>query len=423
MNYKRLLIISHNCLSKTGSNGRTLANLLEGWPKQKVRQFYIHPEQPCFDICDQYYCITDMAILKSVLNRTDAGWVVKPQKRDTESKAGTIGPKKKKRLKNSFFFWCRETIWKSHLWKCAQLEKWIAEFSPEIILVQAGDMGFLFDLAIAISQKYHAPIVVYNTEGYYFKSVSYLEENWISNLFYPGLHKSFMKSYENLISSSKMEIYNCDLLRDDYYAVFHTDSRVIMNSSDFTEEEVYNSKKRKFVYAGNLGVDRHKSLITFAEALQKVEPNLVVEVYGKAPNEAVKKELESCAGIRMQGFVPYNELKKILRESKYLLHVESFEDFYREDLKYAFSTKIADSLAVGACLFVYAPENMAVVQYLQGKEAAVLISKPELLEEKIAEILHNEGQSKIYAENGRKLAQKNHNFRKNQEEFKKILLK
>lgn len=421
--YKRLLVISHNCFSRTGSNGRTLANLLDGWPKDKIAQLYIHSEQPCFDICERYFCITDMAILKSLLKRTCAGSIVKPSDKCADKKDATVIQGNKAKLKNSIFFRCREAVWKSRLWNRRGLDKWISDFLPEIILVQAGDAGFLFDLAVDISCKYHAPIVVYNTEGYYFKDVSYLQENCLSRFIYPSLHRAFQKSYEHLIKISKAEIYNCDLLRSDYEAVFHTGSRTtIMTSSEFTEEEVYAHKKNRIVYAGNLGVNRHKGVVEFANALREYSFDMVLDVYGKAPNKKVEDELKSCAGICFHGFIPYDELQQILRESKYLLHVESFDAFYKEDLKYAFSTKIADSLAAGSCLFVYAPENMAVIQYLQGKEAAALITTQEFLKEKIAGVLQDELLCQTYAENGRKLAERNHNLIKNREEFQKILL-
>ena len=61
-NKKRLLVIGHNCFSRTGSNGRTLANFLKGWPKEKLAQLYIHVEQPDFEICENYFCITDSQV-------------------------------------------------------------------------------------------------------------------------------------------------------------------------------------------------------------------------------------------------------------------------------------------------------------------------------------------------------------------------
>ena len=53
-----------------------MANYLQGWPKDKIAQFYIHSENPDFDICEQYYCMTDSSIARSILKRTPAGYKV-----------------------------------------------------------------------------------------------------------------------------------------------------------------------------------------------------------------------------------------------------------------------------------------------------------------------------------------------------------
>lgn len=418
--YKKLLIISHNCLTKTGSNGRTLLNYLGGWPKNQIAQMYLHWEVPDFEVCEDYFCITDSSIMKSILNRKPAGQVVKNENANsTQNKSDGA---KKGIPKNSIVYLARELAWRSKLWNKKLFNNWLECVKPEIILVQAGDAGFLFEIAIDISRKFSVPVIVYNTEGYYFKKESYLKENKLSRLFYPLLNCSFKKSYEKLIEKAEIEIDNCDLLCDDYRNALPGKRCVIMNTSEFTEEEVCETKKEQIIYAGNLSLFRHKSLIEFANALKNVSPEMVVDVYGKAPNEEVKSELEECQGIRLHGFIAYEELKKKLRESKYLLHIESFDSFYKEDLKYAFSTKIADSLAVGACLFVYAPENMAVIQYLYDKDSAVVITEKEKLESEIAKILGESNLAKYYATNGRRLAERNHNIQINRNEFQSLLL-
>lgn len=418
--YKKLLIISHNCLSKTGSNGRTLLNYLSGWPKEKIAQLYLHAEQPDFDACEEYFCITDSSVLKSILKRKPAGYIVKDAIIDgTEKQNGTS---LKSISKNSFIYLAREFAWRSRFWNRNNLDTWVESVQPEVILVQAGDAGFLFEIALNISQRFLAPIVVYNTEGYYFKKESYLLENKFSQLFFRSLNRVFKKSYEKLVKAAKVQIYNCDLLCNDYEKVFQGKKYVIMNTSEFTQEDISGTKKEQIIYAGNLGLLRHRSLIEFANALQKISPKMFIDVYGKAPDEKVQVEMENCVGIHLHGFIPYEELKKKLRESKYLLHIESFDPFYKEDLKYAFSTKIADSLAAGACLFVYAPDNMAVIQYLKGKEAAVLITDRADLESEISRVFANTEVSKTYAYNGRMLAEKNHNIRINREVFQKVLL-
>lgn len=415
--YKRLLVLSHNCLSKSGSNGRTLRNYLCGWPVEKIAQLYIHSEKPDFECCQNYFCLTDASVAKSILNRKTAGTIV----------SETIGENKKdnrktrKLKKNSLIYLIREFMWRSRLWNRRKMNEWISTFDPEIILVQAGDAGFLFGMALDISCKYNAPIVIYNTEGYYFKKKSYLPENKLSNLFYPLLNRYFKAQYKRLAVSAKVQIYNCELLKKDYEKEIPGNHMVVMNASEFTDEIVSDEKNDTIVYAGNLGLLRHRSLIEFAAALQSVNPQMSVDVYGNMPNEQVKKELEQCAGIHLHGFVAYEELQPILKKSSYLLHVESFDSFYREDLRYAFSTKIADSLAVGACLFVYAPDNMAVVQYLDGKEAAVVVTDSNALKETIKNILQNENLRLRYGKNARCLAERNHNLRINREKFQNIL--
>ena len=86
-------------------------------------------------------------------------------------------------------FLMRELAWKSKLWNYGGLEKWLDDFAPEIILVQAGDAAFLFDLAISVGKKYNAEIAVYNTEGYYFKKISYLK--YSGNLLFKKTMSSF----------------------------------------------------------------------------------------------------------------------------------------------------------------------------------------------------------------------------------------
>ena len=124
----------------------------------------------------------------------------------------------------------------------------------------------------------------------------------------------------------------------------------------------------------------------------------------------------------MHGFVEYEDLVKELERAAFLVHVESFDPFYKEDLKYAFSTKIADSLASGACLIVYAPPNMAVSQYLNGKNSSVLINDKSQLESTLRSILSDDNQRKMISENGRRLAEQNHSIDKNRKHFQTLLL-
>lgn len=65
MFYPRILIVSNNCLSKSDSNGRTLGNFVSAWPKENVAQFCIHDRDKDWDVCSNYYVISDAQAVKA----------------------------------------------------------------------------------------------------------------------------------------------------------------------------------------------------------------------------------------------------------------------------------------------------------------------------------------------------------------------
>lgn len=63
ISYPKVLVVSNNSFSESSSNGRTLGNLFIGWPKEKVAQFCISTTEPDYNICDNYFVLTDSCML------------------------------------------------------------------------------------------------------------------------------------------------------------------------------------------------------------------------------------------------------------------------------------------------------------------------------------------------------------------------
>ena len=115
---KKLLLISHNCLSRTGSNGRTLGNYLYGWDSECLAQLYIHPEAPDFSVCKNFFCISDSDIVRSILKRKQAGKIIdRTPENVNKSQKTTFNVTKK----NSIIFLLREIAWNSPFWKRSTL--------------------------------------------------------------------------------------------------------------------------------------------------------------------------------------------------------------------------------------------------------------------------------------------------------------
>lgn len=418
--YPRVLVISNNCFSKTGSNGRTLGNLFLHWDSEKIAQFYIHNEYPNHKKCSRYYRITDKEILQSILSRK-AGKVISEKNEDIlKSNLSSKSIKNKTVIK----YLLRNVIWKVGNWYNVQFKKWIKQFDPELIVFQAGDTPFMYKIARTISNDYKIPLVIFNTEGYYFKNYNYIEEKNKMDLLYSIFHKNLKKEFEETMKITQLTVYNCEELLEEYNRYFDNKGIVIMNASDFTKEKVENIryKKNTFAYLGNLGLERYKSLIEISKCIASINSDFFIEVYGKA-NTEIKNALDNIKSIRYQGIIDYTDVQRKILESEYLIHIESFSDFYKDDLKFAFSTKIADYVASGRSIICYAPKNVACFKYLRKYRLGCTIDEDDDPYIKLNEYLNSGHDKELFNLNSKKMAKQNHDLETNINIFENELIR
>lgn len=330
-----------------------------------------------------------------------------------------------KRIKRTpFTCMIRELIWSSNRWRKSTFNNWINEFNPDVVLLQAGDTAFMCRLATEIAQERCIPLIIYNSESYYFKDRNYMVGSGVTSYLYPLFIKYFRKQFDKTIDYASHSIYISDELKEVYDTKFNRPSTVIMTSTDMVGSK---HKKDNIIpiisYLGNLGVGRYESLIEIGEALHGVNKKFFLDVYGRAPNEYILNLLKDCKGINYKGIINYSEVVEVMHRSDLLVHVENFSEFYQWDTKYGFSTKIADTLASGTCFFVYAPEELASTQYLFKNEVACVVTQRENLKNTLKDIIKNQELRKEYAEKGKKIAIQNHNKKKNSNVFAEIVRK
>lgn len=420
--YPRILVISNNCFSKTDSNGRTLGNFFMGWPKERLAQFYIQNAYPDLDVCENYFRVTDSQALKSIFGKKRGGRVKKSDAVSDTVSNSAVSTNKTKR--NALTMILRNIVWKIGFWKKCGFDLWVDEFCPQAVLLQAGDNSFMFALARKTAEKYKAPLFIYNSEGYYFKNFDYFGAKGIAHLLYPIFRVGFCREFRRTQKHTAFNFYICDGLKKAYDEEFDTPSVVLYTSSGVVPLEKATPHNGFTVsYLGNLGVGRHEGLIEIANALQDISENYYLNVYGKISNEAVKTAFDNCKGIRYQGFVSYDGVIEVMKNSDLLVHTESFSDFYKEDLKFAFSTKIADSLASGRCFLLYAPNTVECYKYLQQNQLAYTISSSDKLKETLSLLASNQEARGKYTENALKAVESNHSIKNNRIRFADIICK
>ena len=416
MYFPRVLVISNNSFSHTSSNGRTLGNFFIGWPKDCVAQFCISTVEPAFDICANYYICTDSGALEAFKRFSKAPRMDIMQCLNTE--ANTIIRSNRKSFKTSTKALLRALVWKNR-WNSKTFWNWIDDFSPDVVLLMNSDATFILDIATAVSKKRKIPLVMFNTEGFYFfKKDYYRKERAIDTLAFPIYQLIYKKHFEKTMKQVSLSIYCNSVLQEDYVKKFGGRNMVLYTSStmEFDDSNLH-VEHPTFSYLGNFGYNRPKALVEVAKVLQSINQDFYLDVYGAVPSEETKEFLESSSGIRFHGMIPYEEVIQVMKTSTILFHVEVLDECFKESLRYGFSTKIADSISSGHPFLIYSSPEIAGARYIIETGSGWHAKDIRELKEIIQSILTDETERSKVLGKAKVIAQKNHDVEKNARTF------
>lgn len=411
MNDYRLLIVSNNCLSKHNSNGRTLLNLLGNIKRGNIYQIYVSGELSDFSFCADFLRITNSDVIKAYFCKKPVNNQSPPEGKTEDVNLGS--------KKNALTMLLRDLAWDCNLIIKKYVLNWAKEKKPDAVLLQLGDNTLLIHLAVIIAKNLNIPLITYNTEDYYFKNYDFIKKEFKAGVIYKLYHKRFCSKFKKMMLLEPSCVYNCEGLAEVYDKEFGTKSTVVLPSADITPAE--NSEQKGIVYAGNLGVGRHISLIEIGEALYEIDESLYLDVYGRA-NEQVQQAFKTAKGLKHHGFIDYEQNCEIIKNAKLLIHTESFDDFFAVDTRFAFSTKLADYCATGNPMFVYAPENCESMNYLKKYNAAFNCTQKENLKEILKSALFDEEERKAVCLRAKELAAEKNNKEENYKKFEEVFI-
>lgn len=407
----KILLISHSGFSNQNANGITMKNLLSGWAPEEKAEFYCDVQSPDFTAASHYFRVTDMEMIKAFWGKrakhrfdfADSVECGKQTHKSSSEMSSKIPAWLKRRKYNFCLKWLREIMWMLSPWGHRDLEKWVDEFNPDIIVYMVGESLFMDKLVLKICRDRFVPLVLYNGEA--FRIINLKERHGLERAYY----RKAEKLYGELSTIAVREIYNSDFLKEAYERKYlsHGKSITVYNSAKCTNVPYESHSPLKITYFGNLGVGRVESLLETAEVLYKIDSTLFIDVYGTVYKED-KLKFERCSNIRFHGFVSAEELNKIMCQSDILLHVESFDPAVVDKLKYAFSTKIAQCLCAGRSFLTYAPVQTASTQYLISTGGAVVATNREELSRYLKKLVTDEQMRYECAACALEIGKKNH---------------
>ena len=417
MEYPKVLVISNNSFSLSNSNGRTLGLLFKGWPKDKLAQFCISTTEPDYDICNNYYVVTDNNAFQSFIHFRKAKGQKIENCINTAANTRIISTTVKTATKALI----RQLIW-SNRWNSTQFWQWVDEFHPDVVLVMYSDSSFILQIAQKVSEKKNIPLVMYNTEGFYFFEHDFMQENNVfDRLNYYIYHKLHRHEVRKLMSHTTLSIHLNGKLKKDFLKEFGGSHEVIYNSSSMEFREYKAPEIPQFNYLGNFGFDRASSLVEIADVLHEINPEYKLHIYGKIPTKEIEEKFKSNPNIILEGFTSYDKVQEVMYGSTILFHAESFSPEYEENLRYGFTTKIADTLTCGVPFLMYSLPSVAGADYLMETGAGWYARDRKELKACILEILNDEGKRTAVLKKAKEISFQNHSDVKNRERFQTLL--
>ncbi len=413
MNFPRILLIASEPY-RSDSTARYLSTFFGGWDEEKIAQFYTVDTLPVEGFCRKYYRITDMEMIRSLLQgRKAIGRRVE---------LGEEAPAERKKKKRFFSFFksfndhptmllFRSLLWRRR-WDTEDFRRFVDEFDPELLFFPMGRNLYDAEIALAIAERRGIPLVTFLPDDSYYR---YRAKLWP----FARLYRRRLKRLLLCLFSSSLSIFSsCDKMKEQYESDFGVPLSTVHFSSAITTDGEEARDPYRFAFLGSPGYGRWRSLLLLGETLQKISPDYYIDVYAKPhDNEKYEKALAACPAIRLHQAVPYHEVVRVMKSSRFVLHIEDFQEKNKKVTRYSLSTKISDCLASGACPVAFGPAEVGSIDYLQKCGGAFVCTDEASLLQELSYLLGHPEVEKEIRERARIEAEKHCSPQKNPESF------
>ena len=231
-------------------------------------------------------------------------------------------------------------------------------------------------MALYIKEQTGVPMVVnMQMDHYSLKRVSYNPLFWIDKLLKRAMIRRLAK---------KTDMFFCisERLKNELEEKLHVPCKVLYKIPDGKRssepyKEIHNPVR--FLYTGNIGANRWKTLALLAKSLNKLQfGHLDIYTANPITNEIEHSlNIEGCSTIH--GPVSQEEVIRLQNNADVLVHVEAFDIRNRLLVRCAISTKIMDYLSVGRCILAIGPYDIDSMEFLRNGDAAMMAHSEEEL--------------------------------------------
>lgn len=280
---KRILILSVSAWnSKVGAD--TWPTLVSGLNPDNIASISLREEIPDSPKCNNYFVLSENKVLKSIFKckvktgrRVIPGANVKMISEDLTEH--NLRYQKMGKRKGFFSLLAREIVWKLGKWKSQELDDFIEEFKPDILLYSMDGYIHFNTICRYVKNKTGAKSIGFFVDD----NFTYRQSKRLGMLAFRVLQRYSLKQ---VVKETDSFWAITDMTKKEADKIFGINCTVV--TKPLNREPVFKnwqiSTPIKVLYTGNLQIGRDRSLVKFVNAIKKInkEQNYFeVDVYTK----------------------------------------------------------------------------------------------------------------------------------------------
>lgn len=398
-------LFGRNPVNNYTGNGKTVACFLRNIKATNLTQVYVTELPIDYEICNNYFQISNKRLITNLftLQRRDL-LIHKEQSIEIESelhrnKVSAINCLKRL-FRSNIGVVIRNLLWYKNINTLfCEMNDIIEIENPNFMFYDVGNLYAEYDLVLQLCKTNKLPLIIYVSDDYIFakKPTQY--------------QTRARKHFEELINYASSIIVISDAMKHHYENYISSNYIVAMNGCDKLEfGEKIKSKCLRIVYTGNLGIGRLSVLKHVILALQTMqEGNVFLDIYSSFPlaNDEIEKINKSKVA-SFNGAVFGKELIKAWETADILIHVESFDERYKDILSTAISTKISEYMCTGRPILIVAPDYAESAGFISRIDAGTVINSENTnnIINGIQSIIDNPDKTKLKAKRAKEYAYK-----------------
>lgn len=413
-----MLIIGTEAFNRTLGGGITLGNLFRGWPRERIAAAHRETVPTSDETCSRYYRLGPAELRR---------WGGMPA-------ATASGSARRERA--SGFSWqvalrgARALVFGSQMPDTGrlspELERWIAEFSPQLLYSTLGTTGVI-ELVLEVQRRFRLPLVVH------------FMDDWPMSAYRGGLlgalaRRRMRRLLDEALRGARVRLGICDAMSRAYEQRYGVPFRSFQNTVDVARWSADAPSEAaggvaEVLYVGSvLAGGQLESLVDCCHAVAELgREGMPVRLAIHSPaghTQPHRERLALAPNIAIEDAITDDEVFfRRLRDARVLLLPVDFDLRTVRFLRYSMPTKVPAYLAAGTPVLAYGPDEVAQIQYARDADWAHVVSRRGVpdLKEGLRRILSDAALRERISRNARRTALERHDASRVRREFQATL--